>query len=81
MQVDSMNAKIEIIQIGDSLGIILTPEMLIELDAKLGDLLEITNTPEGILLSNADAVSNPERAVFRRVMRKNRDVLRRLADS
>jgi putative addiction module antidote len=65
--------------LGGSLGAILPKELLAELDVGENDTLFLTKAPDGFRLT----VHNPEferqMAVARRVMRKNRNVLRELA--
>ena len=72
-----MTKSIKIVAVDDSLGIILPDEILRLLDVKIGDELQITDTPNGILLSS-DFTEAMESA--RKVMSENREVLRRLAE-
>ncbi len=75
-----MAASVKITQIGNSVGIILPKEVLAQLNVEKGDSLFLSSTPEGIQLSPYDQSFAEEMASARRVMRKHRDVLRRLAE-
>lgn len=76
-----MAKLVKITQIGDSLGVILPPDVLDQLGVTAGDSVEITETLDGILISNADEEFKETIASMKRVMRDNYDVLRRLANS
>lgn len=69
---------VKITAIGGDVGIIFTPEMLAKLGAKAGDTLAVVVTPTGmeIKLDRASVVA----AIADRVMREDREVLRRLAE-
>lgn len=75
-----MSDTVKITTIGSSAGIVLPKEVLAKLRAEKGDRLYITETPTGIHLTpyRADFAAKVE--VAKRVMRKNRDALRKLAD-
>jgi putative addiction module antidote len=49
-----MTKLVKIIQVGDSLGVILPPDVLEQLSVTVGDSVEIAETLDGILISNAD---------------------------
>jgi putative addiction module antidote len=74
-----MATTVKITTIGNSVGIILPKELLNRLHVEKGDSLYVSETPDGIQLTpyNEDFAEEMESA--RRVMRKNRDVLRKLA--
>lgn len=65
--------------VGNSAGIVLPKEALAKLRVEKGDVLYITETPNGIQLTPYDPELEQQLAVASSVMRKNRDVLRRLA--
>ncbi|MBS1800343.1 MAG: AbrB/MazE/SpoVT family DNA-binding domain-containing protein [Acidobacteria bacterium] len=69
---------VEVIGVGDGLGIILPPESLKHPNVEVGDTLYVTVKPNGIHLS---AIEPKTLEAMNRVMYKNRDVLKRLADS
>lgn len=73
--------QLKIIAIGNSAGVILPKEMLARLRLDKGDSLYAAETPEGIKLTPHDETFAKQMAVAERVMRKNRDLLRKLADS
>jgi len=72
-----MEAKI--IQIGNSLGITLSREVLSALGAGKGDMLTLTINPDGVRLSAYDAEKSRQIEAVRRVMRRRRHALRELA--
>jgi putative addiction module antidote len=65
-----MATVVKITTIGNSVGIVLPKEILAKLNVEKGDSLYLVDTPDGVQLTEA----------ARRVMRKNRDVLRKLAE-
>ncbi|MCU1324515.1 MAG: addiction module antidote [Acidobacteriaceae bacterium] len=75
-----MANTVKITTIGNSAGIILPKETLARLNIEKGDQLYVTDTPNGVELSvyRSDFAETIEAA--RKVMRENRDVLRRLAE-
>lgn len=73
--------KLKITAIGNSAGVILPKELLARLRVEKGDELFVTETPDGIQLMPHDPVFAAQMEVAEKVMRKNRDLLRRLADS
>lgn len=75
-----MTATAKITTIGNSIGIILSKEVLAKLRVEKGDQVYITETPSGVELTPYDQNFAEEMEAAKRVMRKNRDVLRRLAE-
>jgi len=75
-----MAAIAKITAIGNSAGIVLPKEIMAKLHVEKGDQLYITETPNGIELSPYDKEFAEEMESARRVMRKHRDVLRKLAE-
>lgn len=75
-----MASAIKITTIGNSAGIILPKEVLLRLKVAKGDSLYLVDTPEGVTLSPYDQDFAEEMEAAKRVMKKNRDVLRRLAE-
>ena len=71
--------KVKVTTVGNSAGIVLPKEALAKLRVEKGDVLYITETPNGIQLTPYDPELEQQLAVASSVMRKNRDVLRRLA--
>ena len=70
----------EIIEIGDSLGIILPDAMLARLKVQEGNTLYLTEFPGGIQLTAQDEEFAATMEAARRVMLENYDVLKRLAE-
>lgn len=75
-----MTASIKVVQIGNSVGVILPKEVAAKLKVAVGDKLSVTETPGGIKLSAYDERHEKVMEVARRVMRKERDVLKKLAE-
>ncbi len=75
-----MTATAKITTIGNSIGIILSKEVLAKLRVEKGDQVYITETPSGIELSAYRPDFAEKMEVAKRIMRENRDVLRRLAE-
>lgn len=70
----------KITTVGNSAGIVLPKELLAKLHLEKGDQLYITETPNGIELTPYDEEFARQMEAARYIMRKNRDVLRRLAE-
>jgi putative addiction module antidote len=75
-----MATAVKITTIGNSVGIVLPKEVLAKLNVEKGDSLYLIDTPEGIQLTPYDQDFANEMEAARRVMRKHRDVLRKLAE-
>jgi len=75
-----MATAVKITTIGNSVGIVLPREVLAKLKAAKGDTLYLLDTPDGVELTPYDQSFAEEMEVARRIMRENRDVLRRLAE-
>jgi hypothetical protein len=59
----------------------LPTDILVKLGLTLGQWVAVQETEEGILLTAADEVIQEQLAVAEKVMRKNHEALRRLAES
>ncbi len=66
--------------IGNSAGVILPRELLDRLRVEKGDLLYVLETPRGIELTPYDPEFGAQMDAAERVMRADRDVLRKLAE-
>jgi putative addiction module antidote len=75
-----MATSVKITTIGNSVGIVLPKEVLAKLKVEKGDSLYLVDTPDGIQLTPFDKDFADEMEAARRVMRKHRDVLRKLAE-
>jgi len=71
--------KIKITTVGNSAGIILPKELLTRLRVGKGDALYATELADGIKLSPFDPKLAEQMEVAERIMRKDRNVLRKLA--
>jgi len=71
--------RVKMTAIGNSVGVILPRETLDRLKLEKGDTLHLVETPNGVELTPYDPEFEAEMDSVRRVMRKNRDALRRLA--
>jgi len=74
-----MATTAKITTIGNSSGIILPKEVMARLRVERGDQVFITETPNGVELTPYDKDFAETMEIARKVMRENRDVLRKLA--
>jgi putative addiction module antidote len=74
-----MLGKTKIIQIGNSVGIVLPKEALNALHADKGDTLTLSQTPDGLRLTAYDADVEKQIEAGREIMHEFRDTLRALA--
>jgi len=75
-----MTYKMKVTTVGNSSGVVLTREMLEKLRVEKGDTLLAIETRNGIELTTYDPVVARQMEVAERVMRKHRNVLRKLAE-
>ena len=75
-----MANTVKLTTIGNSVGIVLSKDILAKLNVEKGDTLYVSETPEGIQLTPYDQDFADQMKAARRVMKENRDVLRRLAE-
>lgn len=73
--------KLKITTVGNSSGIILPKELLTRLRLQKGDALYALELPDGIKLVPFDPELAEQMEVAERVMHKDRNVLRKLAES
>jgi putative addiction module antidote len=76
-----MNIKLKITTVGNSTGVVLPRELLARLRVEKGDTLYVTELPDGIKLAPFDPEFAAKMDVAERVMRRRRDLLRKLADN
>ena len=74
-----MITTVKIISIGNSAGIILPKELLEKMRVSKGDTLTVTETPDGLGLTPYDEKISRQMEVAEKVMRENRNMLRKLA--
>lgn len=75
-----MTNKLKVTKIGNSTGVILTKEILQKLRVSQGDTIFAMETPGGIELTPYNPEVAKQMEVAERVMREDRDVLRKLAE-
>lgn len=75
-----MTYSVKVTTVGSSVGIVLPKELLAKLHIEKGDRLFVTETPNGVQLTPYDEKFVRVMEVADKVMRENRDVLRRLAE-
>ncbi|HQZ97936.1 MAG TPA: AbrB/MazE/SpoVT family DNA-binding domain-containing protein [Pyrinomonadaceae bacterium] len=75
-----MGTKLKITTVGNSVGVVLPREILERLRVGKGDSLFVTETPDGVELRAFDDEFAEQMAIAERVMREDRDVLRKLAE-
>lgn len=73
--------KLKVTTVGNSAGIILPKELLARLRLEKGDALYAIEMPDGIKLTPFDPKLAEQMEVAERIMRKDRNLLRKLADS
>lgn len=78
MPVESI--KVKVTTVGNSVGIVLPKELLERLRISKGDTLHVSETPTGVELTPYDEGFAKKMQVAERVMREDRDVLRKLAE-
>jgi putative addiction module antidote len=75
-----VHKKLKVTAIGNSTGVILPKELLEKLRVGRGDELIATETPDGIVLSAYDATFAEQMDVAERVMRRRRNLLKKLGE-
>jgi putative addiction module antidote len=75
-----MGMTLKLTTIGNSTGIILPKELLEKLRVGKGDVLHVLETPKGIELTPLNEEFERQMDVAEKVMRRRRNVLRKLAE-
>jgi putative addiction module antidote len=75
-----MTTKLKITTVGSSVGVVLPKDVLARLRVEKGDTLYVTETPDGIELRAFDEEFAEDMEMAEKIMRDNRDVLRKLAE-
>lgn len=75
-----MPTAVKVTTVGSSVGIVLSKDVLARLNVQKGNILFISETPNGVELTPYDREFAEQMEAGRAVMRKHRDVLRRLAE-
>lgn len=71
---------LKITTIGNSAGVVLPKEVLAKLHVSKGDMLYVSETPDGIKLSPYTPDYAKQMDMAENIMRKYRDVLKKLAE-
>lgn len=72
--------KLRITTVGNSTGVILPKELLEKLRVQRGDELMVLETPDGITLTPYNAEFSQQMDVAEQIMRKRRNLLKKLAE-
>lgn len=75
-----MARKLKLTAIGNSVGVILPKEILEKLRVDRGDELMVLETPDGITLTPFDPEFAQQMDVAEKIMRKRRNLLKKLAE-
>jgi len=75
-----MATAVKVTTVGSSVGIVLPREVLNQLQVEKGDTLYVTATPDGVKLTPYSEEFALQLEAGKRVMRKYRDALRKLAE-
>ena len=73
-------ASVKVVAVGNSTGVILPKEVVQRLRVQKGDTLYLLETPNGIELTPYDREFAAQMEIAERVMREDRDVLKKLAE-
>ncbi len=71
--------KLKVTTVGNSTGVVLPREVLSRLKVQKGDVLYLTESPDGYKITPYDEEFSQQMEAAERVLRENRDVLRELA--
>lgn len=71
--------SLKVTQIGNSLGVVLPKDVVARLKVQKGDLLHVTETPDGIALTPYDPDLDEQVELGRQFMHDYRDTFRQLA--
>lgn len=72
--------SVKVTTVGNSVGIVLSKEILTRLNIQKGDTLYLTETPDGIQLTPYRADFDKTMQVAQDLMRRYRDTLKKLAE-
>ena len=72
-------SALKLVQIGNSVGVILPKEVLARLKLEKGDTVYLTDTPEGLALTPLDPSFEQQLEIGREFMREYSDTFRALA--
>lgn len=75
-----MPQTLKLTTVGNSVGLIMPKDLLEKLRVDKGDMLYVTETPQGIELSAYNPFYAEQMDIAEQMMREHRDVLRKLAE-
>ena len=70
---------LKLMQLGNSVGFVLPKEAALRLKVEKGDVIFLTESPEGYRISPYDPAFEKQMKAAERIMKKRRNVLRALA--
>jgi hypothetical protein len=76
-----MAKTLELIALGDGIGVVLSADMVAHLKVGAGDTISAIETPEGYLITSRDPDFVRQMEAAREFMREHRDALSELAKS
>jgi putative addiction module antidote len=76
---ETFTAIAKVTKVGNSLGLILSKDVLSKLKVSVGDSLFLVETPEGYRLTPYDPEFEEQMTIAKSIMKKDRDILRELA--
>lgn len=74
-----MAIALKLTSVGTSTGVVIPKEMLARMNMEKGDVLHVSETPDGYLLTPYDPVVAEQIKHARQVMKEHREALRALA--
>ncbi len=74
-----MTVELKVRRIGNSLGVVLSKEVLAQLKVDEGDTVTLTDAQDGVRLTTANPEFSKSMAVFESLNRRYRNALRELA--
>ena len=74
-----MAVGMKLTRIGNSLGVVIPKEVLARLDLEAGDTIYLTESPDGYRLTPYDADFERQFVLAKKIMKKDRAILRELA--
>lgn len=79
LELAAEKSKTKVVQIGNSLGVILSKDVLTRLNAEKGDALFIVEAPGGIMITPYDPAVTRQIEAGKRFMKTYRETFRALA--
>ena len=73
------HSVLKVTQIGNSLGVVLPKDVLVDLNVEKGDKLFLTRSPDGYRVTRSDPDFERQMTMAREIMKERYDALRELA--